>query len=184
MEKGYSYLLKNLCDSVFEMMCKLNEMHNRSMCIYYTEDLAAFLLGTENVNDMIYGFSKYARPYIGQVDVERASDGRYGLRVYSKGIDSIMQSNPRGNFLKELISRIRSRDCSVEEIKSIFAAESPDYICEEINNSEFQYVIYFKDENIDEYKYCFTFDAMGSYYHRLIEYDFEKLIHADCELKR
>ena len=94
-----------------------------------------------------------------------------------------MQSNPRGNFLTELIRRIRNRDCSVEEIKSIFEAESPDYICEEIDNSEFQYVIYFKDENIDEYKYCFTFDAMGSYYHRLIEYDFEKLIHSDCGLK-
>ena len=67
-------------------------------------------------------------------------------------------------------------------VKNIFEKESADYVCEEINDSEFQYVIYFRDANIDEYKYCFTFDIMGSYYHRLIDYDFETIIHHNCNV--
>ena len=179
MKKGYSYLLKNLSDSIFEMMLKLGEKHNSSMCIYYTEDLAAFLLGTDvdKTAEKIIAFKPYAEERLGRIDVERASDGRYGIRVYSEGIDKIMDSNPRKAFLNELIEKIRDRSCSIDEIKKILAKESSDFVCEEIDDSEFQYVVYFKDESIDEYKYCFTFDVMGSYYHRLIDYDFDKLVH-------
>ena len=92
-----------------------------------------------------------------------------------------MESNPRRFFLRQLIDTIRGRNCTLEQIKEIFAAESQDYVCEEIDDSEFQYVVYFKDENIDEYKYCFTFDVMGSYYHRLIDYDFDTIVHASHE---
>ncbi len=182
MEKGYSYFLKNLSDSIFEMMLKLGEEYNSSMCIYYTKDLGAFLIGVteDNVEEKLPELKKYIEERLGRTDVEFASDGRFGVRVYSDGIDKIMDINPRKHFLNELIEKIRDRSCSIDEIKKIFEKESNDYICEEIDDSEFQYVVYFKDENIDEYKYCFTFDVMGSYYHRLIDYDFERLVHHKC----
>lgn len=185
MKSGLKYLEKNLCDSIFEMMLKLGESHNRSICIYYTPELAAYLTGTD-VNDVaekLMQFKAFVKEHLGNVDIETASDNRYGIRVYSDGIDKIMKSNPRRLFLRKLIEVIRKRDCSIERIKEIFAEESVDFVCEEIDDSEFQYVIYFKDENIDEYKYCFTFDVMGSYYHRLINYDYEHLIHDSCGLK-
>lgn len=183
MKKGFAYLLKNLSDSVFEMMLKLGEEHNTSMCVYYTEDLASYLIGdSENLQDKMAMFKNFAADKIGKIDIELASDGRYGIRVYSEGIDKIMESNPRRYFLNELIEKIRDRNCGINEITDIFAKESEDYVCEEIDDSEFQYVVCFKDENIDEYKYCFTFDAMGSYYHRLIDYDFDKIIHHSCGL--
>ncbi len=185
MEKGYSYLLKNLSDSIFEMMLKLGERHNSSMCIYYTADLAAYLMGvSENdVDSKMADFRPFIAGELGRCDIEKASDGRIGIRVYSDGIDKIMESNPRKHFLNELIEKIRDRHCSIDEIREIFEKESAEYICEEIDDSEFQYVVYFKDKNIDEYKYCFTFDVMGSYYHRLIDYDFDRLVHHSCELE-
>lgn len=185
MKSGLEYLEKNLCDSIFEMMLKLDESHNSSICIYYTPDLAAYLIGVDDskLDKKLDEFKSFVKKRIGNIDIEKASDNRYGVRVYSGGIDSIMQSNPRRLFLRRLIEEIRKRDCSIETIKEIFAEESYDFICEEIDDSEFQYVIYFKDENIDEYKYCFTFDIMGSYYHRLIDYDFERLVHESCGLK-
>lgn len=182
MQKGYSYLLKNLSDSIFEMMLKLQEDHNNSMCIYYTPDLAAYLLGV-NENEVaayIVGFKVYADSYIGNVDISTASDGRIGIKVFSEGIDIIMNSNPRRYFLRELIEKIRFRNCDLNTIKKVFEKEGTSFICENVDDSEFQHVLYFEDENIDEYKYCFTFDAMGSYYHRLIDYDFDKLIHHSC----
>ncbi|MCD8037469.1 MAG: DUF3877 family protein, partial [Clostridiales bacterium] len=166
MEKGYSYLLKNLSDSIFEMMLKLGESHNSSMCIYYTPDLAAYLLGMDEkaVDSEMAGFKVFVNNELGRTDIEKASDGRIGIRVYSEGIDKIMASNPRKHFLQELIDKIRGRNCSIDEIKEIFEKESSDFVCEEIDDSEFQYVVYFKDKNIDESKYCVTFDVMGSYY--------------------
>lgn len=185
MKSGLEYLEKNLCDSIFEMMLKLEESHNSSICIYYTPDLAAYLIGadTGKLNEKLMEFKSFVKERLGNIDVETAFDNRYGIRVYADGIDKIMQSNPRRFFLRKLIDVIRKRDCGIERIKEIFAEESNDFVCKEIDNSEFQYVVYFKDKNIDEYKYCFTFDVMGSYYHRLIDYDFEQLIHDSCDLK-
>jgi len=51
-----------------------------------------------------------------------------------------------------------------------------EFICEESKNDEFQYVIYFKDSTIDPFRYCFAFDQMGGYYHRLLDYDYQKVI--------
>lgn len=186
MEKGYSYLLKNLSDSIFEMMLKLGEKHNSSMCIYYTPDLVAYLLGLSEreAGLAMKGFKPFAMAELGRLDIEKASDGRIGIRVYSEGIDKIMEINPRKHFLGELIEKIRDRNCSLDEIKNIFEKESSDYTCEKIDDSEFQYVIFFNDKNIDEYKYCFTFDVMGSYYHRLIDYDFDRLVHHSCKTER
>ena len=56
--------------------------------------------------------------------MEIASDRRYGLRVYSDEIDKIMKSNPRRFFLRELIDKIRDRNCTIDEIKNIFEKES------------------------------------------------------------
>ena len=88
MESGKDYLLKNLSDSIFEMMLKLDEQHNSSMCIYYTQELAAFLLGCkkEELPEKLNEFKTYAEKKLGRVDVETASDNRYGIRVYSNGI--------------------------------------------------------------------------------------------------
>jgi len=185
MKSGFEYLEKNLCDSIFEMMLKLQENHSSSICIYYTPDLAAYLIGTDinKLNNKLIEFKSFVKERIGKIDIELASDKRYGIRVYADGIDKIMQSNPRRFFLKKLIEAIRKRDCSIEKIKQIFAEESSDFICKKINNSEFQYLVYFIDENIDEYNYRFTFDVMGSYYHRLIDYDLEHLLHDSCDLK-
>lgn len=185
MKSGLEYLYKNLCDSIFEMMLKLGESHNSSISIYYTPDLVSYLIGTNTneVAEKLIEFKSFVMEQLGDIDIEVASDNRYGIRVYSEGIDKIMQSNPRRFFLRKLIEAIRKRDCGIERIKEIFDEESSDFVCEEVDDSEFQYVIYFNDENIDEYKYCFTFDAMGSYYHRLIDYDYERLIHDSCGLK-
>ena len=185
MNRGMEYLEKNLCDAIFEMMLKFNENHDSSICMYYTPDLAAYLLGCEigSIYEDLSDFKKYTSEHLGKIDIETASDGRIGIRVYTDGIDHIMQSNPRRFFLKKLVEAIRNRECTIDTIKSIFAEESKDFVCDEVDNSEFQYVVYFKDENIDEYKYCFTFDVMGSYYHRLIAHDFESLIHDSCGLK-
>lgn len=183
MKKGFEYLLKNLSDSVFEMMLKLGEERSSGICIYYTEDLLSYLIGEDDVSsDKLIKFKDFVADKLGKIDMEIASDGRYGLRVYSDEIDKITKSNPRRVFLRELIDKIRDRNCTIDEIKNIFEKESADYVCEEINDSEFQYVIYFRDANIDEYKYCFTFDIMGSYYHRLIDYDFETIIHHNCNV--
>ncbi|GFI62432.1 hypothetical protein IMSAG049_01614 [Clostridiales bacterium] len=132
--------------------------------------------------DKILKFPEYCEKELGSVTIDKASDGRFGIKVYSDGIIKIMESNPRRFFLKELIKKIRNRDCTIDDVKKIFEKESPNYVCDEIDNSEFQYVVYFLDKDIDEYKYCFTFDSMGSYYHRVIDYDYEKLIRHNCGL--
>ena len=90
-----------------------------------------------------------------------------------------MKFNSDRIFLKTLIEKVRDRNCSIQDIKQVFEAESSKYCCIETEGDEFQYVVYFEDSGIDEYKYCFTFDAMGSYYHRFTDYDFKNMVSHD-----
>lgn len=181
MEKGYGYLLKNLMDSVYEMMLKLGEKESSGICIYYTSDLMSFLLGTEEeeIQSKLKDFPAFAKSCIDDVNIEYLKDGRIGIKVFKSGIDKIMTLNSDRKFLKTLIEKVRDRNCSIEDIKQVFEAESSKYCCIETEGDEFQYVVYFEDSGIDEYKYCFTFDAMGSYYHRFTDYDFKNMVSHD-----
>ncbi len=177
MEKGYNYLLKNLTDSVYEMMLKLDEEKSNGISVYYTPDLISYLLGEDENSALskIDGFSEFAKGHIGTISIDHLKDGRIGIKVGRDGIGSIMYANSEKIFLKNLIKKVRDRKSSIQDIKNIFEEESAEYKCIETFGDEFQYVIYFEDSSIDEYKYCFTFDAMGSYYHRFTDYDFDKL---------
>lgn len=175
MERGYSYLLKNLMDSVYEMMLKLDEKESSGICIYYTPDLTAYLLGGGDIKNKLKGLPSFAEGKLGKISVSYTDDGRIGLSVGRDGIDYIMRTNSERRFLKNLIEKVRDRNCTIDDIKRIFEAESENYRCIETSGDEFNYVVYFMDSSIDEYKYCFTFDVMGSYYHRFTDYDYKKL---------
>ncbi|WFR59383.1 DUF3877 family protein [Anaerocolumna sp. AGMB13025] len=177
---GFKDLEENIETTIYEGLLKLGYQNNESFSIYYDLDLLNYLLGTsfetnEECLNYLKGFITFVNErYVNlRIDLERK---RFRVTVPWEGISYIYRKNENNLFLKELIQTVNTHSFTLLDILDVFRRYSEDYICEEIDNSEFQYVIYFKDNTVDKFKYCFTFDQMGGYYHRLLDFSYNKIL--------
>lgn len=173
----YEKLERNISDTIYEGIMKIGFAENEPMKIYYDLGLLCQLLDCEEDADLkvlFPEFKKEVEPRLGTLIIKRIK-GRFEFTVLGEGVRYIYENNSRRHFLKELIQALEKKDCTMEQILPIFRKESEDLTILEEDQGEFQYVVYFNDSSIDEFKYCFTFDEMGHYYHRLLDYDYHKL---------
>ncbi|MFU0827404.1 MAG: DUF based on E rectale Gene description [Lachnoclostridium sp.] len=178
--KGFIDLEENIETTIYEGLLKLGFEKNDSFSIYYDLDLLSYLLGVTFATEE--ECLKYLQNFIIFVkdrlpDIKISLEGkRFKFTVMEDGIAYIYKKNKDNHFLKELIETVKTHSFNLDDILKIFGKYSKEYVCEEINNSEFQYVIYFKDSTLDKFKYCFTFDQMGGYYHRLLDFSYNKIM--------
>lgn len=173
-------ILKNSIEStIYEGGLKLGSLQG-NVSIYYDLDLINHLLNASFSNNEIClrAIQKlFLEAGIEETDLSVSlENGRFKFTADSNGLKRIEKVYKDKRFLYDLIELTRSRNFDLEQIKSLFQKYSNAYICRKIEHPEFQYVFSFPDKKIDQYNYCFTFDEMGGYYHRLLDYDFGRLL--------
>lgn len=113
---------------------------------------------------------------LGQVSF-RESRGRVEVTIPPEGAEYVHREIPDPPFLKAMIRLFGTHhDISVDDICACFARFSPDYVCLEMPDNDFDYVLYFQDEEIDPYYYCIKMEMGHTIYHRFIKEDYEKLV--------
>lgn len=177
---GFIELEENIETTIYEGTLKLGYNKEESFSIYYDLDLLNYLLYTNfNTKEACFNylteFQEYVKSRLSNIAIN-LEKGRFKITVPKEGISYIYTKNEDNTFLKELINTVKSHAFTLEDILQIFRHYSNNFACEQIDNEEFQYVIYFKDNTLDKFKYCFTFDQMGGYYHRLLDYSYSKLM--------
>ncbi len=177
---GFKNLEENIETTIYEGLLKLGYQDNESFSIYYDLDLLNHLLLADfDSNEACLAYLQEFRIYVKDrfYDLRILTErNRFKFTVPEEGIAYIYKHNENNAFLRDLINTVSTHSFTLEDILSIFRQYSADYVCEEIHNSEFQYVIYFKDSRMDKFKYCFTFDQMGGYYHRLLDFSYNKIM--------
>lgn len=178
--KGFINLEENIQTTIYEGLLKLGFEDNDSFSIYYDLDLLNYLLETsfdtnETCLEYLQDFISFVKDRLSDIKIllER---NRFQFTVPEKGIAYIYKNNGNNLFLRDLIRTVNTHSFTLEDILAVFRKYSGDFACEEIDNSEFQYVIYFRDSTVDKFKYCFTFDQMGGYYHRLLDFSYNKIM--------
>lgn len=179
-DNGFINLEENIQTTIYEGLLKLGFENNDSFSIYYDLDLLNHLLETsftteEDCLKYLQDFKQFVKARLSDIEIV-LEHKRFKFTVREDGIDYIYSHNNDNLFLKELIDKVKTHSFTLKDILKIFEKYSKEYVCEEINNAEFQYVIYFKDSSFDKFKYCFTFDQMGGYYHRLLDFSYNKIM--------
>ena len=178
-------LNEHIITTVYEGLLKLGTSGDEDYSIYYDLDLINYLIGTafasnEECYDLLhdlYNNSNHSSPISLKLNISLSlQKGRFCFTVPATSMDYVRSQGEKNGFLFELIELVKSHTFTLDDIKRIFSRYSNSYVCEETNHPEFQYVLYFKDKEINHYMYCFTFDGCGGYYHRLLDYDYKKLI--------
>lgn len=177
-------LTNHIISTVYEGLIKLGTHGNENYTIFYDLDLINHLLGTtytdkmECLNDLIRVYHANTTDDTNDtLHMNLALEkGRFRITILASSIPYILSSGESNGFLKDIIELVKTQHFHIEDVKRLFESYSSDYTCEETNHPEFQYVLYFNQEKINQYKYCFSFDGCcGGYYHRLLDFDYEKI---------
>ncbi len=162
-------------DTIHEGQVKIG-YEKSSIQIYYNLASLEALLGVyipsaKEMDVLMKVFEKQVLSTLGPVAITRQED-RYCFFVPEEGTKYIFDTYGDNTFLKDLIDTTQKKDCTIEDILTVFKKQSPDVVCQKTPDAEFDYVLYYKDKSIDEFIYCFNIGEMGAYYHRFTEADY------------
>lgn len=170
-------LEKNLCDNILEAQIKLG-YDGRPMSLNYTAASLRHLTGAEDIETELNAFADEVSDRLGRLTFRSIRDG-YCITVPPEGTAYVHENSDPNGFLSRFIDTVRSHT-TVENVIGVFKEFSDEVEVREMDNEEFQYLVYFKNGVPDDYRYCLTDEEEidGSHhitYHRFIAEDYEDL---------
>lgn len=174
-------LMKNIIDQIKEAQIKLGYVKESVRLYYPISSLGAILGVDENdaaklIETLNREFEIYRKDF---GEIEFFLHGRRVEVVLSEqGAEYVHTKIPDSPFLSEFIGLFREHPhCSLEEICAVFAKYSRDYRCEKMApGTDFDYVLYFTEQGLDEYYYCIKEEMGHTIYHRFTKEDYGQLI--------
>ena len=174
---NFDKLENNITDMIKEQQIKIGYMKEAIRLNYPLSSLNN-LLGTEfDLRQMLKALGEYSQSrkdrYGEMQAVSRPNDGVVCLIFDPKASEYIHNELPRDEFLEEFIAQIAKHQTSIDQVFEIFHKYSKDVIIENIDNGEFDYLVYFKDGKPDEFRYCLKDEGHHITYHRFTKTDYE-----------
>ncbi len=176
--------LDRLRNTLYEMMkeqqIKLGYVYE-TVRLYFPRTTLCNLLGISSINSddelkkAIHLFKEEVKDELGEVTVSRKED-RFCISVSAKGSRYIHEHVMEDSFLVDLIELFQQHNITIEDVKTVFDKTNMEYICEEQNGVEFDYLIHFMDNKADPYYYCVKFDDGHASYHRFHEFDIKSIL--------
>lgn len=171
----YTKLERNLTDMIAEEQLKLG-YRREAVRLYYPLASLNRLLDTEcdgvHMRQMLMGFCSAMEETYGEIGVTVEND-RFCFTMPPKGSAYIHAHQPEHSFLADFINKVREHGCRVEDVFQIFRSYSDHVHIEQIDNGEFDYLVYFEDGKPDTFLYCLTLEPEHIIYHRFTREDYE-----------
>lgn len=171
-------LVKNLIDQIKEAQIKLGYV-KEVLRFYYPVSSLNNILGVDyqdgNVMRRVLSETLGFRDTVlGRLRFEQHGE-RIEISVAEIGAEYVHYNVRSSPFLVDLITLFgKCHDCNINDICRVFEKYSKDYVCRRMKeNEDFDYVIYFRDKDIDEYYYCIREEMGHTIYHRFVKEDFE-----------
>lgn len=172
---GFKELEKNIIEVIKEEQIKIG-YRSETIRLYYPIESICNLLGVSytvtELCKVLDQFCDFVKERLGIVEYSNI-ETRFCFVIPPKGVDYVHESTEENYFLIDFIEKISGHDCSLDDLLKIFYKHSDHVICEKMNNDEFDYLIYFKDEKPDAYRYCIKFENCHTIYHRFTKADYE-----------
>lgn len=168
----YKALFDNIISIIKESQIKLGYDRIPIGINYVTSSLSN-LVG-DDIEPALVEFCQESADVLGDVSF-RPIDGGYRLDVSVKGVDYVHSIIDDDEFLVRFIKTVRRIDCSIDDVINVFKSFSDNVVVQQVDNGEFDYLIYFADGTPDEFWYCIDTEDLGMTYHRLTKCDYIEL---------
>ncbi len=176
---NYVKLEKVICDTIKEQQIKLG-YEKETIRLYYPMSSLANILEEETTDSKLMDqylaeFAKRSSDKLGTIQISHKAD-RYCIAIPPDGTSYVHENYPDNPFLEALIQVVRKHDSTLEQLLKVFRSFSEHVCCEKSEIDEFDYVIYFTQDTMDDYRYCIKFDEGHTVYHRFLQKDYENLM--------
>lgn len=172
---NYTKLEKNLINVMKEAQIKLGYDGNALRMNYTVSSLNNLLdtdLSAGEMKDALSGFCRAVEDRLGGIDVTVKDENILTFCIPAQGTQYVHDHIDSSEFIVEFINAVGGHDCTMEKIIGIFRRHSDKVHIEQIDNDEFNYLIYFEDGVPDDFLYCINDDGLHITYHRFTEADY------------
>lgn len=168
-----------LIDMMKEQQIKLG-YEQETVRLFLPQQSLEGILGIENLSKeewkiVLTEFKQKVRMTLGKIRISKIGE-RFCFTIPPEGNEYVYRHVPKNCFWEDLIQLFRAHNVEINQVKQIFEKYSKDYICEERIEDEFDYLLYFKNKEIDEYYYCVKFDNGHASYHRFTQFDLVSIL--------
>lgn len=176
----HSKFITNIIDQIKEAQIKLGYARETVRLYYPAVSLNALVdAGTEDTKELLHILQDSADltdTVLGNLSFTE-HEGRIEVRIPPEGAEYVHREVPEPEFLVKIIELFGTHHhCSIEDVRAVFAGFSPDYVCEKMpEGTDFDYVLYFPEGDIDPYYYCVKEEMEHTIYHRFTKEDFQVL---------
>ncbi|MCQ2535696.1 MAG: DUF3877 family protein [Lachnospiraceae bacterium] len=170
-------LSANIIDVIKEEQIKLGYMKEQIRLYYPLSSLNLMMEESLDCEAMKKHLEKYfakRQEIFGEVEVSY-KDERFCIHLSDDASEYVYKNTPHEGFLYDFIELVSKHDVTIDEILALFKKYSENVIFEEMKDSEFDYLIYFKDGTPDIYWYCINDEGHHFTYHRYTKEDFYNL---------
>lgn len=175
---NYKLLEKVICDTIKEEQIKLG-YERETIRLYYPMSSLVNILeedirDTGELDEALKGFVIAIGGKLGELKISHTGE-RYCIIVPPEGAAYVHEAYGDNPFLAAFIKEISQHGCKLDTLLEVFHSYSNKVVCENSPSEEFDYVIYFKDDSMDDYRYCIKFEGSHTTYHRFLQKDYELL---------
>lgn len=175
---NYNELEKVICETIKEEQIKLG-YERETIRLYFPMSSLAHILGdmisdTKEMDEILQHFIPTVENTLGKLVITHKGD-RYCILIPPDGATFVHDNYPDNPFLKEFIRVVSEHHCTMEQLIEVFYHYSDQVVCEKSDLDEFDYVLYFNDSFMGDYRYCIKFEGSHTVYHRFTKSDYESL---------
>ncbi|MDO5559507.1 MAG: DUF3877 family protein [Oscillospiraceae bacterium] len=167
-------LERHLSDMILEAQLKMGYESNTMLFNYSFTSLKNITgcdCSIEEMNTKLEEFTDEISDRFGKIQITQ-SGSMFCLKVPPKGADYVHDNITPSEFLKEFIAVLGKWGTRELDIIQVFRKYSENVHVQEVDNGEFDYLIFFEDGVPDDYYYCLTDEGLCITYHRFIREDY------------
>ena len=171
----YSNLESNIIDVMKEEQLKLGYRSEVVRLYYPLASLNRLMEEELDVIEMeqaLGGFAAFTQERLGQIEISYAGE-RFCLAIPSQGSDYVHEHMDDREFICDFIQTVGRHGCTMEEVLQQFYNYSSCIHVEQLQDGEFDYLVYFEDGKPDSFRYCFKDEGGHIIYHRFTIGDYE-----------
>lgn len=177
MDANFENLKRNIIDSIEEQQLKLGYLKETVRLYYPLSSLNRFLqvdLSADAMLKLMQEFGNWSEDELGGVSITTGREKRFCIAVPPAGAEYVHEHLQTNAFLADLIETVRTHGSTWDDVLAIFQKHSDAVHVEEMDNGEFNYLVYFKDGKPDDYRYCIAVEGHHVTYHRYTPADYEE----------
>ncbi|MBE7719988.1 MAG: hypothetical protein E7243_10790 [Lacrimispora celerecrescens] len=175
MDMQYGALERMLINSIKEVQIKLG-YEKEPIRFYYPQHALTKILKVSEDSDRemkatMEGFKESVKERLGDIRITKSQE-RFCFEIPPEGVEYVYEHEKDNGFLKEFIETVENPSTALEDILKVFRKFGDGrVICEKSQEEDFDYILFFENPSIDNYRYYIKFHENHVTYHRFLSED-------------